>query len=368
VVAVNTSTTVTATFTANQVALTVNRNGSGTGTVTSSPAGINCGGDCSENYNVGTVVTLTATADAGSTFAGWSGGGCIGTGMCTVMMSMATTVTATFNLAPVPPGAPTLVTVTAGDAQATAFFVPPASSGSSPITQYTLQCPDFAGMQPTVVNTGSSSPITVTGMINGVTYRCGVLATSAAGTGPPSNLINVTPSATPALGILSIDSRKAHGGAVEYRLPIALGPPLNGAISVEPRSGATHEIVFTYNRTVTSVTSVSASLGEVSASFSDNEVSVVLAGVPDSSRVAITVNGVNGSVNTTANVGFLVGDVSNSRGVSAVDIAAIKARSGVSLTANPNDPNARFDVMTNGSIGSADITAAKAKSGVTLVP
>jgi len=46
---------------------------SGTGTVTSSPSGIDCGADCSETYNDGTLVDLTATADAGSEFVSWSG-------------------------------------------------------------------------------------------------------------------------------------------------------------------------------------------------------------------------------------------------------------------------------------------------------
>jgi hypothetical protein len=53
--------------------LTVTKSGMGTGTVTSSPAGIDCGGDCSEGYPLGTNVTLTATPNADSTFAGWGG-------------------------------------------------------------------------------------------------------------------------------------------------------------------------------------------------------------------------------------------------------------------------------------------------------
>ncbi|HWP00755.1 MAG TPA: S8 family serine peptidase [Methylococcus sp.] len=53
--------------------LTLTKTGTGSGTVTSSPAGIACGADCKEAYPVGTVVTLTATPAAGSSFAGWSG-------------------------------------------------------------------------------------------------------------------------------------------------------------------------------------------------------------------------------------------------------------------------------------------------------
>jgi len=79
-----------------QYALTITKTGTGSGIVTSNPAGINCGTDCTESYASGTVVTLTATPDANSIFTGWSGGGCSGTGPCTVTVNAATTVTATF--------------------------------------------------------------------------------------------------------------------------------------------------------------------------------------------------------------------------------------------------------------------------------
>ncbi len=79
--------------------LTVSKSGSGAGTITSSPAGINCGTDCTENYVSGTSVTLTATAGTGSTFSGWSGA-CTGTGTCIVTMNAAKTVNAAFALYP----------------------------------------------------------------------------------------------------------------------------------------------------------------------------------------------------------------------------------------------------------------------------
>lgn len=78
-----------------QHTLTVSLSGAGAGTV--SGAGIACPGTCSNSDLDGTSVTLTATPAAGSTFAGWSGGGCSGTAVCQVTMSSDQNVTATFN-------------------------------------------------------------------------------------------------------------------------------------------------------------------------------------------------------------------------------------------------------------------------------
>ena len=83
---------------AQQYTLTVSKGGSGSGTITSSPAGINCGSDCSEPYNQGTKITLKVKADPGSTFKGWSGG-CTGTSSsCKLTMTSDQTVIATFAL------------------------------------------------------------------------------------------------------------------------------------------------------------------------------------------------------------------------------------------------------------------------------
>jgi hypothetical protein len=76
--------------------LTVTKTGSAPGTVTSSPAGIDCGADCSEVYYTTDVVTLTASAPSGSYFANWTGA-CTGGGTCTLTMTSDVTVGATFN-------------------------------------------------------------------------------------------------------------------------------------------------------------------------------------------------------------------------------------------------------------------------------
>jgi uncharacterized repeat protein (TIGR02543 family) len=97
VVTMDAAKSVIATFMLNSYPLTVTKSGTGSGTVTSNPAGIDCGSDCSENYDHGTTVTLIASASTGSTFTGWSGG-CSGTGACVVTMDATQSVTATFAL------------------------------------------------------------------------------------------------------------------------------------------------------------------------------------------------------------------------------------------------------------------------------
>ncbi len=103
-VTMNSAQSVSATFIRAPKSLTVTKTGAGTGTVTSSPAGINCGSTCTASFADGSAVILTATADAGKAFAGWSGA-CTGTGPCQVTMSANQSVSASFTVVPVLPKA-----------------------------------------------------------------------------------------------------------------------------------------------------------------------------------------------------------------------------------------------------------------------
>ena len=82
--------------------LDVSVGGNGAGTVTGT--GISCPGDCSEKLAKDASVVLTAAAIGGSTLTGW-GGACSGAAAsCTVKMSAAKNVTATFSTNSPPPG------------------------------------------------------------------------------------------------------------------------------------------------------------------------------------------------------------------------------------------------------------------------
>ena len=83
-----------ATFAIQRYALTVTAPTNGTITA----SGINCGAggaDCTEAYDYGTVVALTATPATGYDLSGWTGA-CSGTGPCSVTMTAARAVGATF--------------------------------------------------------------------------------------------------------------------------------------------------------------------------------------------------------------------------------------------------------------------------------
>jgi len=100
-VAVTEAKTVTAEFKSTakpKFKLTVKKAGTGTGKVTSVPSGIDCGSTCSAEFEEGTEVQLSQSAEPGSEFTGWSGCGSEVAGKCIVTMGSAKEVTANFKL------------------------------------------------------------------------------------------------------------------------------------------------------------------------------------------------------------------------------------------------------------------------------
>ena len=265
----------------------------------------------------------------------------------------------------VPPGAPTIGSATPGDTQATIVFTPPASDGGGAIIDYTATCTPG-----NITGTNAVSPITVPGLVNGTAYSCSVTARNVSGPGLPSTAVPVTP--LPPLALAGVVSSKTHGAAGNFSLVINTAALIGGLVDVEPRTiGSGHTLVFTFNNPIAAAGSVSvtdsanAMVGAATSIGSGNDVVVTLTGVPDNNRVTVTLTNVNGVVTPfTASLGFLVGDVNNTRSVNSSDISGVKARSGQTTTAS----NFKFDVNATGAINSSDISAVKARSGLTLPP
>ena len=263
------------------------------------------------------------------------------------------------------PEAPTGVTAAAGNGSALVTFTLPPPAASQ-ITSYTITCQPGA-----ITMTVTSSPALLTGLANGQAYACNVVATNSFGNGPPSATVNVTPSSMPALALFAVKSKKTHGAAGDFSIDIVFPPVVGLGVTVEPRAISTgHKIIFQFNDTVNSIGTVSATdansmpIGSVTPVIAGNDVMVTLTGVPDNQRVQIgfLATGPNGSTNAIASLGFLVGDVSNTRVVSAADISSVKAHLGQTVSA----ANFRFDLDISGSIGAADLSAAKARSAMVL--
>ena len=162
--------------------LTVTVTGTGQGSVTG--PGVNCPGVCSASVAQNTMVTLTVTPATGSIFTGWSGGGCTGTGLCTVTMSSAQSVAAQFTrqlgslnvtLSGLPASGSVALAITGPDSYSTSNIVTTGTTlnlSNLPTGTYTVNAPSKtisgvyyqanARTQSVVVNVGVTATITVT--------------------------------------------------------------------------------------------------------------------------------------------------------------------------------------------------------------
>src|SRR4029078_784763 len=115
----------------------------------------------------------------------------------------------------------------------------------------------------------------------------------------------------------SAASRKVHGGAGTFSLPLSLVPT---APTVDPRQGPPQPIVFTFDKPITSAT---AAISEGTATagtptFSGNDVIVGLTGVTNPQDVTVTLTTVgaadgSGGGSGSVRIGFLLGDVNQNR-------------------------------------------------------
>ncbi len=173
-----------------------------------------------------------------------------------------------------------------------------------------------------------------------------------------TNITNVC-SIPPAIALVSAQTRRTHGIAGAFDLPLTLTVPpvINHNPVTEARQGPAHNVVFTFNGAVLSAT---ATVTEGAATpgvltYVGNEVLVPLTGVTDQQYVTVSLTNITTSggptgVTATARIGFLLGDVNQSRVVTLSDVGLVNAQ-----LAQPASPsNFLKDVNVSGSISVSD--------------
>lgn len=112
------------------------------------------------------------------------------------------------------PSVPQSVVATIGSGTVRLAFAAPASDGGAAISLYTAVC--SASGTAALSATGTASPITVSGLTNGVAYACTIAASNSKGIGSASLPVSVTSVAPPAVGA--------------FRGSVVLGSPTNSSI------------------------------------------------------------------------------------------------------------------------------------------
>jgi hypothetical protein len=330
--------TVSATFTLNTYAVTPSAGANGT---ISPNTVVNVG------HGLTTQFTVTPSVGYTAVVGGTCGGTLVGNTYTTNTITGACTVSATFtqNTYAVTPSAgangtisPNTV-VNVGHGLTTAFTV-------TPNANYTAS----------VGGTCGGTLVGNTYTTNTITGACTVSATF-----------------TPNLALTAVQSRKTHGAAGTFDLPISTTPTVTGLVSTEPRViGSGHTVVFQFNQAITNAGTVTLTdvagnpIGSAVAAIGTNtsEVVVTITGVTNA-RVLVSLTNVTaatGMVNASAAIGFMQGDVSANRATNASDVVAVRNRVGQATTA----ANARYDLNASGTVDAADEALVKATSGTGL--
>ncbi|MEY2974466.1 MAG: hypothetical protein RIR49_886, partial [Actinomycetota bacterium] len=120
----------------------------------------------------------------------------------------ASPVTISFRILPAIPTAPTITSVSAGNANATIAFTAPGFTGGVDLTAYTITATPTTG-DPITDTSCTSSPCTITGLANGTNYTLTITANNTAGAGPASTS---SPAITPATRATAVTTLAATPG------------------------------------------------------------------------------------------------------------------------------------------------------------
>ena len=191
-------------------------------------------------FTSSTTGVCTVTSGGALTF--------VSAGTCTIdadqagnaSTNAASTVTRSFTVNAIVPSAPGIGSATAGDERAEVSFSAPPSNGGATITDYTVTANPGGN-----TGAGSSSPIIVAGLTNGVSYTFSVTATNSAGTSVASVPSNAVAPAGPQIITFANPGSQNFGSTPDLRL-------VNGGAS------ATSGLDVTFTSSTTAVCTVTS--------------------------------------------------------------------------------------------------------------
>jgi sugar lactone lactonase YvrE/ketopantoate hydroxymethyltransferase len=294
------------------------------------------------------------------------------------------------------PGVPTALTVVPGDTIASAAFSAPSSNGGSSITSYTVTAVPGSGGGGNITTTGTSSPIMVTGLTNGISYSFSVKATNSVGTGTASSSVTATPSNSTTISLPGAPTSvvataqvnaaslafttpsvpSVYSGGFTYKVTSSSStsgaalPTASGTVSPITVSGLTPGASYTFTVTASGVANGGTFIG-ASSSASAAITALALPAAPASINAVsgnnqISVTWTSGSAGDSPITGYTITATPTSGGSPTSVILSGASASSYTISGLVNGTSYNVTVAQNSAVGTGPVATASSLTPSTV--
>lgn len=238
------------------------------------------------------------------------------------------------------PEAPINISVIAGDGQVTIYFNPSPDIDGAPIEAYrVVSTPD------SFKATGTSSPITITGLTNGTGYSFVITAINSSGSSVPSNPTEiVTPKATP----IPVDLCSNLSGV---QISVPAGMHLEGTDNCVTNSPSKRKIIEVPPASSSTINAVVSSSTEVSSNISNIENASSSASSTSTVSITQTINETVENNTVTSNVVSTIGGLAKIAQSGTAEVAKVTQEIVVNTKEYVNTPTGGAVTKTITTVG-----------------